>query len=195
MTDTVALLETSMPKPLSAVSRGRYLLDPVHTRVLFSVSHFGISTYYGEFSNPSGMLDLASPQAGAGAGAGALTVAVPVAGVLTSSRVLDEELRSGDWLDAERFPTVTFTSTSPVSLASRSFQVAGNLSLHGVTRKITLDATFVGAGINPVKQVYTIGFDIRGKLRRGDYGVMAALPQIGEEVGLIIGAAFELEAP
>lgn len=180
-----------MPQPLSAVHRGRYLLDPVHTRVLFSVSHFGISTYYGEFSNPSGILDLASPQAGAGA----LTVAVPVAGVLTSSRVLDEELRSHDWLDAERFPTVTFTSTSPVSLASRSFQVVGNLSLHGVTREITLDATFVGAGINPVKQVYTIGFDIRGKLRRGDYGVMAALPQIGEEVGLIIGAAFELEAP
>lgn len=58
-----------------------------------------------------------------------------------------------------------------------------------------MDASFVGAGVNPTKQVYTIGFDIRGKIRRGDFGVMAALPQIGEEVGLIIGAAFELETP
>jgi polyisoprenoid-binding protein YceI len=72
--------------------------------------------------------------------------------------------------------------------------VAGNLSLHGVTREIVLDATFVGAGINPVKQVYTIGFDIRGTLRRSDFGVLAALPQIGEEVGLIVSAAFELQS-
>jgi len=189
MTDTVTTPMSSLSQELRAVRRGRYLLDPVHTRVLFSVSHFGISTYYGEFSSPSGMLDLRTPQPGAGA----LTVSVPVASVLTSSRVLDEELRGGDWLDAERFPAVTFTSTSPISLATQSFQVLGNLSLHGVTREIVMEATFVGAGVNPAKQVYTIGFDVRGKLRRGDFGVMTALPQIGEEVGLIIGAAFELE--
>lgn len=189
MTDTVTTPMSSLSQELGAVRRGRYLLDPVHTRVLFSVSHFGISTYYGEFSSPSGMLDLRTPQPSAGA----LTVSVPVASVLTSSRVLDEELRGGDWLDAERFPAVTFTSTSPISLATQSFQVLGNLSLHGVTREIVMEATFVGAGVNPAKQVYTIGFDVRGKLRRGDFGVMTALPQIGEEVGLIIGAAFELE--
>ena len=191
MSDPVTSSTTTLPQELSAVRRGHYRLDPVHTRVLFSVSHFGISTYYGEFLSPSGMLDLASPHPGAGA----LTVSVPVANVLTSSSVLDEELRSRDWLDAERFPAMTFTSTSPVSLGSRTFQVTGILSLHGVTREIVMDASFVGAGVNPIKQVYAIGFDIRGKIRRGDFGVMAALPQIGEEVGLIIGAAFELETP
>ena len=193
MTDTLAPTRPMPPLQLpDAVRRGSYLLDPVHTRVLFSVSHFGISTFYGEFLRPTGMLDLSSSQQGAEAGA--LTVSVPVANVRTSVDLLDEELCSRDWLDAGRFPNVTLTSTSPVSLASRAFQVTGNLSLHGVTREIVLDATFVGAGINPVKQVYTIGFDIRGTLRRSDFGVLAALPQIGEEVGLIVSAAFELQS-
>lgn len=192
MTDTASLPPPMAASPeLNAVRRGSYLLDPAHTRVLFSVSHFGISTYYGEFLRPCGALDLASEQLGAGA----LAVSVPVANVSTSSSVLDTELRSRDWLDSERFPDMTFTSSAPLSLAHRRFLVSGKLSLHGVTREITLDATFVGAGINPVKQVYTIGFDIRGTLRRSDYGVMAALPQIGEDIALIISAAFELQTP
>lgn len=176
---------------LAVIRRGRYVVDPAHTRVLFSVSHFGFSTYFGEFTGPHGTLDI--PRS-ANDGASRLAVSVLVANVSTSNRTLDDELRSSDWLDAERFPLLTFESVSPVSLADNAFKVTGTLSLHGVTREVTFDATFVGAGINPKKQVYTIGFDIRGLIRRSDYGVTAALPVIGDELGLIISAAFELES-
>ena len=190
------MLTTSEPHALAdttlaAIRRGRYVVDPAHTRVLFSVSHFGFSTYYGEFTGPHGTLDI--PRS-ANDGAARLAVSVPVANVSTSNRTLDDELRSAAWLDAVRFPLLEFASASPVSLDHNAFKVTGTLSLHGVTREVTFDATFVGAGINPKKQVYTIGFDIRGRIRRGDYGVTAALPVIGDTLELIISAAFELEA-
>jgi polyisoprenoid-binding protein YceI len=177
---------------LADVSRGRYVVDPAHSQVLFSVSHFGISTYFGEFTLPVGTLDI---PLSASDSATRLAVSVPVANVRTTSRILDDELRSRDWLDGERFPLIAFDFAAPISLAENSFQVTGALALHGVTRSVTFDVRFVGAGMNPAKKVYTIGFDIRGRIRRSDYGVTAALPLIGDELSLVISAAFELEAP
>ncbi|AGU53467.1 YceI-like domain-containing protein [Variovorax paradoxus B4] len=184
-------LSTLASSNLADVSRGRYVIDPVHSHVLFSVSHFGISTYHGEFAMPGGTLDV---PLSAGESHTRLAVSVPVANVKTTSPILDDELRSRDWLDGERFPLITFDFAAPLSLAANSFQVTGALALHGVTRNVTFDVSFVGAGMNPAKQVYTIGFDIRGRIRRSDYGVTAALPMIGDELSLIISAAFELEA-
>ncbi|MDM0066713.1 YceI family protein [Variovorax sp. J31P207] len=177
---------------LADVCRGRYVVDPVHSHVLFSVSHFGISTYFGEFSGPGGTLDIPLSENDS---ATRLAVSVPVANVKTTSRILDDELRSRDWLDGEQFPLIAFDFAAPLSLAANSFQVAGALALHGVTRDVTFDVSFVGAGMNPAKQVYTIGFDIRGRIRRSDYGVTASLPMIGDELSLIISTAFELEVP
>lgn len=185
-------LSTLASTNLADVSRGRYVVDPAHSHVLFSVSHFGISTYFGEFTGPSGTLEIPLTASSSDT---RLAVSVPVANVRTTSRILDDELRSRDWLDGERFPLIAFDFAAPLSLAANSFQVAGALALHGVTRNVTFDVSFVGAGMNPAKQVYTIGFDIRGRIRRSDFGVTAALPMIGDELGLIISAAFELEAP
>lgn len=185
-------LSTLASTNLADVSRGHYVVDPVHSHVLFSVSHFGISTYFGEFTGPAGTLDI---PLSASSSDTQLAVSVPVANVRTTSRILDDELRSRDWLDGERFPFIAFDFAAPLSLAANSFQVTGALALHGVTRKVTFDVSFVGAGMNPAKQIYTIGFDIRGRIRRSDFGVTAALPMIGDELGLVISAAFELEAP
>lgn len=184
-------LSTLASSNLADVSRGRYVIDPVHSHVLFSVSHFGISTYYGEFTMPGGTLDI---PLSASDSPTRLAASVPVANVKTTSRVLDDELRSGGWLDGERFPLIAFDFAAPLSLAENSFLVTGTLALHGVTRDVTFEVNFVGAGMNPAKQVYTIGFDIKGRIRRSEYGVTAALPMIGDELNLIISAAFELEA-
>jgi len=183
-------LSTLASSNLADVSRGRYVIDPVHSHVLFSVSHFGISTYHGEFTMPGGTLDI---PLSASDGPTRLAVSVPVANVRTTSRILDGELKSRDWLDGERFPSIAFDFAAPLSLAENSFQATGALALHGVTRDVTFDVNFVGAGMNPAKQVYTIGFDIRGRIRRSEFGVTTALPMIGDELSLIISAAFELE--
>lgn len=187
MTETA---EISHAHPvLSEVRAGRYRLDPSHTRVLFSVSHFGFSTFYGEFVRPEGTLEF-DPANVAGS---MLRVAVPVASIQTMNATLDEELRSSDWLDSERYPTLTLAMTACGAQPDGSLRILAQMSLHGVTRQVLLEARFVGAGVNPKNERYTLGFDVRGKIRRSDFGVTAA-PLIGDELTMIIGAAFELEA-
>lgn len=175
---------------LAAVRSGNYQIDPTHTRVLFSVSHFGFSTFFGEFSSPQGGLridlaDLASSL---------LWVSVPVANITTGNTALDAELRSAEWLDSDRFPMITLEGRSYRAMDDGAIEIHAQLDLHGVTRPVVIEARFVGGGANPKNGRYTIGFDVRGSLRRGEFGV-SALPLIGNELGLIISAALELKAP
>ena len=122
-----------------------------------------------------------------------LDVSVPVANVYTTSKLLDAELAGADWLDSARHPTLALRTTSVLAQGDGVLNVIGDMSMHGVTRPVTLDVTFHGAGINPVKDIYTIGFDVRGRILRSDFGVTSHLPLIGDELELIISASFELE--
>lgn len=177
------------PDP-KAVKAGHYVVDPAHTRVLFSVSHFGFSTFYGEFPGAWGHLsiDPAAPERTK------LSVSVPVANVTTTNSTLDRELRSADWLDAQRYPAITFESSSVDVTDDGGALVHGQLALHGVTRPLTLEARFVGGGINPVKDRYTIGFDARGRFKRSQFGVESHLPLIGDDIELILSGAFEIQS-
>lgn len=186
---TELILQDSLANTqIDKVPRGRYIVDPIHTRVLFGVSHFGISTFFGEFTGVAGTLQF-DP---AVLREVRFEVSIPVDAIYTSSRVLDEELKGIDWLDAERFPTVTFVSEAVTRQGDGDLAVKGALTLHGVTKQVGLAATFHGSGINPVKDVYTIGFDIRGRFRRSDFGVTHSLPLIGDDLQLIASIALEL---
>ena len=189
MSDPQATNGAANPDP-KAVKAGHYMVDPAHTRVLFSVSHFGFSTFYGEFPGAWGHLaiDPASPDRAK------LSVSVPVANVTTTNSTLDWELRSADWLDAQRYPAVTFESSSVDLTSEGGALVHGELTLHGVTRPLTLEARFVGGGINPVKDQYTIGFDGRGRFKRSQFGVESHLPLIGDDIELILSGAFEIRS-
>jgi len=187
MTDNI-LHESLASTQLDKVQRGHYAVDPIHTRVLFSLSHFGISTFFGEFTGVQGSLQVDPARLSDAL----IKIAIPVGEVHTSNKVLDEELKGADWLDAARFPMVTFVSSAVARLADGSLAVTGALTLHGVTQEVALSATFHGSGVNPVKDVYTIGFDITGRVRRSDFGVTRSLPLIGDELQLTAGVALEL---
>ncbi len=186
----VQLLQAAYPPPStnpSAVTAGTYKIEPGHTQVSFSVLHMGFTYYSGNFSGASGTvtLDPAKPSAMS------ISVSVPIDSVQTTSTKLDGELKSADWLDAAKFPAMTFTSTSVTSTGADTADVAGNLTLHGVTRPLTLHATFVGTGTNILDQHVTAGFRVTGVLRRSEFGVSKYVPLIGDEVALTINAAFE----
>ena len=174
------------PNP-SLLRPGAYAIEPLHTRVLWSVSHMGFTTYYGEFPGASGRLvvDPAHPAASQ------IDVTIPIAGVTTTNTKLDGELRSSGWLDATRFPTATFHSTQVTVTGPSDADVTGDLTLHGVTRPETLHVHFNGAGNNFVSHAYTSGFDVSGVIRRSAFGVTKYVPLIGDETRLIISAAFE----
>jgi len=169
------------------VQAGAYKVEPRHTRVLFAVNHLGFNDYYGEFTETSGTLVL-NPN---NLAASKLDVTLAVKSVSTTNATLDGELRSADWFDADKFPTIRFVSTKVTRTGPSTADVAGDLTLHGVARPVVLKAVLGGAGANPMNKVYTVGFHARGKIKRSDFGVKAYVPMIGDEVELIISAAFE----
>lgn len=173
------------PDP-TKVQAGGYRVEPSHTRVLFSLSHMGFTTWYGDFTGASGVLRL-DPQHPSAA---RLDVTVPVGSVSTTNAKLDDELKSKEWLDAGRFPTARFVSRSVVSTGPGRADVTGDFTLHGVTKPLTLHVRFNGAGVNPIDKNYTAGFEARGSFKRSAFGVTTYVPMIGDEVELILSGAF-----
>jgi len=171
----------------TAVKAGTYHVEPGHTQVEFSLSHFGFTNYTGLFSNASGtlVLDPAHPAASK------LTVTIPVDSVQTTVPKLTDELKAKDWFDAAQYPNATFESTSVTLNGKSSATVIGNLTLHGVTRPVTLKAHLMGSGVNPIDKAFTVGFEVTGTIRRGDFGIKQYLPVVGDDVHLRIAGAFE----
>jgi polyisoprenoid-binding protein YceI len=171
----------------ATVQAGTYQVEPIHTRVLFSVSHLGFSTWYGNFNGASGSLTL-DP---ADLTKSAVEIHVPVASVSTTNAKLDGELKDDKWLDAAKFPEMVFKSEKVTATGKDAADVEGRLTLHGQTKPVTLHVRFNGAGVNVMDKHYTVGFEAKGKIKRSDFGVKTYVPLIGDDVDLILSAAFE----
>ena len=186
-----AMVQAQAPTPANhnpaAVEPGDYAVEPSHTRVGFSVSHMEFTDWFGEFANVAGSLHLDPRHAAASQ----VVVTIPVASIATTNAKLDGELRSADWLDAERYPTIRFVSTRVVKTGARTARISGNLTMHGVTRPATLLASFNASGINPLSKDYTVGFNATTRIKRSQFGVKTYVPLIGDEVTVRISAAFE----
>jgi polyisoprenoid-binding protein YceI len=166
---------------------GTYQIEPYHTQVVFSLLHFGLTNYYGMFSGASGTLTL-DP---ANLADSKLDVSVPVASISTTVPLLTEELKGHEWFDAAKFPVATFVSTAVMSTGKDSARVSGNLTLHGITRPVVLSVQLLGASVNPLSKAYSVGFEVSGTIKRGDFGINSALPAVGNDVKLRIAGAFE----
>ncbi len=169
------------------VQSGTYAVDTNHTQIDFTLLHMGFSNYSGRLNDVTGSLVLSS----SAPATSKLSVTVPAATFSTTSEKLDAELKGEQWFDAAKFPTITFVSTKVTPTGKDSATVAGDLTLHGVTKPILLTAHFVGAGTNPLSKKYTVGFEVSGQVKRSDFGVSTYVPLIGDEVTLSIHGAFE----
>ena len=176
--------DAASPDP-AKVQPGRYAVDGGHTQVGFKLSHMGFSNYSGTFSEVTGSLDLPQDRAQA-----RLSVRFPTNSVSTTSAKLTDELKAPDWLDAAKHPEITFVSRKVEPTLPGKAKVTGDLTLHGVTRPVTLDVSFVGGGVNPMSKKANIGFEATGTIRRSEFGVTKYLPLIGDELALTIDAAF-----
>jgi polyisoprenoid-binding protein YceI len=184
----VAQDQPALPGALdpSRVQAGSYVMDSAHTQVAFTVNHFGFNNYVGLFGNPSGSLtiDPAQPEKAS------LTVEIPLNDVRTTSDKLDQHLKTPDFLDTAQFPTAKFVSTA-VKVEGTEAEITGNLTLHGVTRPITIEAQFTGAGTHPMNKKLNIGFSGSAIIKRSDFGMGKYVPLVSDEVKLAITAAFE----
>jgi polyisoprenoid-binding protein YceI len=171
----------------AAVQAGSYHVETSHTRVQFTVDHFGYSKYWGDVSGVTGTLSL-DPKALA---ASKVAVSIPVASISTTNARLDGELKSPMFLDGTTNPTITFTSTKVTPTGPTTATIVGDLTLHGVTHPVTLDAKFNASGTNPMSKAFTIGFDAEGHFNRSDFGVKTFVPMVSDNVDIRISAAFE----
>ncbi len=171
---------------ISRVAAGAYKLDPTHTQVAFSVNHFGFNAYHGLFGDVTGSmtLDPANPAATR------LSIEIPMAGITTSSKALTDHLKKPEFFDAAKFPTGRFESTS-IIVDGMTAKIVGNLTIKGVTKPVTLDARFIGAGTNPFNKAPTVGFEASTSIKRSDFNVSYGIPLVSDRVDLLVTAAFE----
>ncbi|MDG5487603.1 YceI family protein [Sphingomonas sp. FW199] len=178
----------------SRVTGGTYAADPGHSLIGWEVNHFGFNDYFGIFGDVSGTLTL-DPKNPAAA---KVDVTIPVSKVTTASAGLTGHLlRAGkdggkpDFFGANP-ADAKFVSTKVVPGADgKSATITGNLTLNGVTKPVTFEAEFTGAGNNPFNKKETIGFEAETSIKRSDFGVNYALPVVSDEVELDISIAFE----
>ena len=185
-----AVAQTPGQPDVAKVEAGSYSVEPTHVRVRFGVSHFGFTRYSGDFNKTSGTLVLNTDKPAESK----LDVTVAVGSVYTPSEKLTNELKSADWLDAGKYPDMTFKSTKVEKTGATTAKVMGDMTLHGVTKPVTLDATFFGFGPNPFNKKPTLGFEVTGKIKRSDFGVTKYVPMIGDDVDVMIDVPFEKQS-
>ncbi|MDR3476878.1 MAG: YceI family protein [Gammaproteobacteria bacterium] len=164
-----------------------YLIDPHHTAVTWHINHFG-------FSNPSGkwyadgtiMLDEAKPQDSV------VDVTIHTANVITGIPELDEHLRSKAFFETDKFPLATFKSDKVTLTGKDTAKVKGILTMHGVSKSVTLNVKLNKIGMNPIINKKTVGFTATTELKRSDFNMNTLVPNLGDEVKIDIEAEANL---
>ena len=170
---------------------GTWQIDPVHTTVDFAVKHLMISTVRGTFGAVAGtiVLDEENPAASY------VTAEIGAASIDTRQEQRDAHLRSPDFFDVEKFPAITFRSTRVEGLGGGRFDVAGDLTIRGVTRPVVLEVTDEGRGGDPWGG-RRAGFSASTKIDRRDFGLTwnQALETGGVLVGNDVRISLEVQA-
>jgi len=173
----------------------KWVVDPTHTNVEFAVRHMMISTVRGRFSKFEGVIE-GDPNDLTGA---RIEGTIDAQSIDTRQEDRDNHLRSADFFDVANHPQITFKSTKVEKVGDNEYKVTGDLTIRGVTRPVTLDATFEGRGKDPWGGE-RIALSATGKINRKDFGLTwnAALETggvlVSEEVKIEINAEAVLQA-
>jgi len=160
----------------SAVRADDYALDPMHAAVTFKISHLGLSWTYGRFKELSGSftVDAANPAASK------FEITAKAGSVDTDNAKRDEHLRSPDFFNVKQYPSLSFKSTA-VKAVQGGYEVTGDLTLHGVTKPVTV--TLVGGRTAEFpKGIQRTGYSTEFKVKRSEFGMDKMLEAIGDEV-------------
>ncbi|MFJ9909244.1 YceI family protein [Streptomyces sp. NPDC101152] len=121
---------------------GEWEIEAAHTRIGFTARHIGLGRVYGSFGNFAGAIRVGNTMEHT-----AMHVVIDAASIDTNVKMRDNHLRSGDFLDVENFPTLEFYSDRFVHRGGQNWAITGGLTLHGVTRTVTLDAQYNGVRV------------------------------------------------
>lgn len=164
-------------------------VDPAHTQVSFGITHMGISEVEGRFNKFDGSI-VASKDDFSDAKY-QMTIEVP--SIDTGIEMRDNHLKNADFFDAEKYPKMTFKSTSSKKVGNNKYKVTGDLSFHGVTKPVTLDVWYRGTVENPQNGDVISGFAISGEVKRSDFNLGPDFPEavLSDTVVLDIDGEFK----
>ena len=182
VTFTLATTALAASAPASNPPVGNFDIDPAHSKVGFAIKHLVISTVEGRFKTFDGKIDLKEKF-----DQSSVTANVDVASIDTGVAKRDDHLKSPDFFDVKKkgFDKMTFKSTA-ITGTPESFKMTGDLTLHGVTKKVTFDGNFGGAVVGMMKEE-RVAFTANTKINRKDFGLtwnkaVEAGPVVGDEV-------------
>jgi len=164
---------------------GTYAIDPSHTELGFAVRHMAVSKVRGRFSTFEGTLELAEKPADS-----KVSVTIDAGSVDTRDENRDAHLRTNDFFDAENHPKWTFVSTSITAEDGTDFKVVGDLTIRGVTKSVTLDASLEGVVKDPYGN-HRVGFSATGEINREDFDV--SFNGVMEAGGVVVSKKVTIE--
>lgn len=158
-----------------------FKVDPVHSSVIFRVKHMQATNFWGRMEGPAGTfaLDESDPAKSS------LDLTVKVDTLTTQNARRDADLKSPDYFGAKQFPTITFKSSKFEKKSDNSWEVTGDLTLHGVTKSITVTLEKTGDGKLPNGAPIS-GFQTEFDIKRTDFGMNHMVGPVGDDVHLII---------
>jgi len=152
-------------------------IDPAHSAATFSIKHLGVSTVRGEFGRLTGTatLDPTDPKGGK------VQATIDASSVSTREPKRDEHLKSPDFFDVAKYPTLSFKSTSVTPSAGGGWKLNGDLTIHGVTKQVSFDVQPLSAETKTPFGTTIVGTSATGKINRNDFGVT------GGKAGMLLG--------
>mgnify|MGYP001582033147 FL=1 len=167
---------------LSTVPSGEYGLDDHHAYISFTYSHIGFSTPHIGFRkfDANLTLDSAKPENSS------IDVVIDTTSVDSRVEEFNGHLRGSNFFDTDNHPQATFKSTRIAANEDGTFDVTGDLTIKGITKSVTLDATLNKAAMHPMRNIPTVGFSAETQILRSDFGMDRAVPAVGDEVTIYI---------
>jgi len=164
-----------------------YNLDPNHTQVAISWTHFGFSHPAARFDSVTGdfNFDAVDPTRSS------IVVTIPIASLDTGVAALDKHLKGPDFFDAAQFATATFKSTRVQRVGDNGLKVTGDLTIHGITKPAVLDVTINKVGDHPMGGA-AAGFDAKTVIRRSDFGISKYVPNVSDDIAVTITTEADL---
>lgn len=171
-----------MVSPLLQADTTHYEIEPVHSQVIFKINHLGFSNSYGKFRKFEGKVsfdpdhwDKASTE-----------VTINTQSIDLENKKWNDHMRSSDFFNIEKFPTMTFKSTKLEKTGDNIGLLHGQLTLLGKTLPLTLDVTINQVGTHPFSEKPYAGFSASGVIKRSEFGMEAYVPAVADEVYIII---------
>lgn len=181
MKKTLTAMALAATIALPAFAADSYSFDPRHTRPLFEINHLGFSTQHGRFDKAAGkvVLDIAAQT-------GSIDLAIDTASIDMGADDWNKHLKSEDFFNVEKFPTMTFTSDKLIFDGDKVVGAAGSFTLLGVTKPLKIVVANFHCGPHPMTKKPACGADVTATIKRSDFGMTKFLPAVGDEVKIIV---------